>query len=66
MNTTEYHSKETFTRCHTCRNFDQAHGCMVSVSVFAIPDGQPCLRDQPTIHSGHLHDEKSAMKGGIR
>ena len=68
MNTSEYHSKHTFRRCHTCRHLTASHLCDIPPVLGyspapLLPDGEHCNFYRP-LHSGHLHDQTSAMKGG--
>ena len=62
MNTSEYHSKETYTRCHTCVWCDAPH-CAIGESLGATikPDTAQC-DNYAEIHSGHLHDQTDVAK----
>ena len=66
MGTTEYNSNHTFQRCHTCVWCDAPH-CAIGESLGATikPDTAQC-DNYAEIHSGHLHDQTGAMKGGVQ
>lgn len=64
MNTTEFHTKQTFTRCHKCASHllsSRINHCLKHNTM--RPDNEPC-EDERALHSADIHDMTNAMQKG--